>query len=119
MRSVATDRFQLTGAPAGALACKKFIEVTLPLISVGRLCIHGLMVAFNKQGVYVFDQHGTVIAKGRRDPVRNLYLIPVPVQTAITQHRQRVAGIHQATERLSYEVAANAYEIRVIPALIA
>ena len=118
MRSVATDRFQLAGAPAGALDCKKFIEVTLPLISVGRLCIHGLMVAFNKQGVYVFDRHGTVIAKGRRDPIRNLYLIPVPVQTAIIQHRQRVACVHQATEQLSYEVAANAYEIRVIPALI-
>ena len=118
MRSVATDRFQLAGAPAGALDCKKFLEVTLPLISVGRLCIHGLMVAFNKQGVYVFDQHGTVIAKGRRDPIRNLYLIPVPVQTTITQHRQRVACVHQATEQLSYEVAANAYEIRVIPALI-
>ena len=77
------------------------------------------MVAFNQHGVYVFDQHGTVIAQGRRDPVRNLYLIPVPVHSTVTHHRQRVDTVHRATEQISCEVAANAYEIRVIPALIA
>ena len=52
---VATDRFPMAGVPAGACTCKKFIEVTLPLVSVGKLCQHGLTVVFNGTKVIVLD----------------------------------------------------------------
>ena len=44
MRSVATNVIHLDGIPESACTCKKFIEVTLPLVSVGKLCIHGMTV---------------------------------------------------------------------------
>ena len=58
MQLVATDKFPLAGVPVVARECKKFIEVALPLISEGRLCIHGLIVTFDAQHVYIFNERG-------------------------------------------------------------
>ena len=44
MHSAATDVFYLEGAPIEARRCKKFYEVSLPLVSVGKLCVHGMTV---------------------------------------------------------------------------
>ena len=109
MESVSTDRFPLPGIKAAARNCKKFVEVTLPLISVGRLCVHGYNVAFDAAHVYVFTKTGNLITRGRRDPLRNLYMIPIP---------HKAQGVVAKINRQSEHLAANAYKIRAVPALI-
>ena len=76
MHSAATDVFYLEGAPIEARRCKKFYEVSLPLVSVGKLCVHGMTVTFDATAVYVYKD-GKEILRGRRDPLRNLYMLPV------------------------------------------
>ena len=39
MQSIATDRFPLKGVPEDTRRCYKFKEVSLPLVSVGKLCV--------------------------------------------------------------------------------
>ena len=112
MHSAATDVFYLKGAPIEARRCKKFYEVSLPLVSVGKLCVHGMTVMFNKAGVYVFKD-GDMILEGRRDPLRNLYLLPVSAGNVAP-----ISRVSRATENLTHEMAANAYELRAVPALI-
>ena len=130
MRLVATDRFTMVGVPKEARECKKFAEITLPLVSVGRLCVHGMIVAFDDTSVYICNKDGTLISKGRRDPLRNLYMIPIEapklhnelgVDTPKATHT--APGVQEtrkqnnkiiecrATARLNSKVAANAYEI--------
>ena len=41
MYSAASDVFYLEGALIEARQCKKFYKVSLPLVSVGKLCVHG------------------------------------------------------------------------------
>ena len=113
MRSVATDRFPLQRVPQQDRRCKKFIEVTLPLVSVGRLCIHGLIVAFDAQHVYIYNKRGRLVNKGYRDLVRNLYMIPIE---DVSKHEQEV--IPYASAQLADEVTYNTYAIRAVPALI-
>ena len=108
MRSVSTDRFRLPGIDPEARTCKKFLEVKLPLISVGRLCKHGYLVAFDASSVYVFTANGGLITRGRRDPLRNLYFLPIP---------HEAQGVGQLNTKNS-ELANNAYKIRAVPALI-
>ena len=78
MQSVSTNRFRLPGIDASARTCKKFFKVKLSLISVGRLCVHGYLVAFDASSVYVFTENDALVTKGRRDPLRNLYFLPIP-----------------------------------------
>ena len=54
MHSAATDVFYLEGAPIEARRCKKFYKVSLPLVSVGKLCVHGMTVTFDATAVYVY-----------------------------------------------------------------
>ena len=127
MQSVATDCFTMVGVPKEARECKKFAEITLPLVSVGRLCVHGMIVAFDDTSVYICNKDGAVISKGRRDPLRNLYMIPIEsgkamhVAPGVQATRKQNNNIIEcrATARLNNKVAANAYEIRAVPALIA
>ena len=56
MRSVATDQFPLKGVPVNARLCYKFKEVSLPLVSVGKLCVHGMKVYFNEHHVKVYNK---------------------------------------------------------------
>ena len=113
IQSVTTDQFPLAGVPTAARECKKFIEVALPLISVGRLCIHGLIVAFDAQHIYIFNKRGQLVNKGNRDPQRNLYMIPIEATK-----QQEPEELNLESAHLAKRVAANAYEIRAVPALI-
>ena len=54
MHYAAMDVFYLKGAPIEARRCKKFYDVPLPLVSVGKLCVHGMTVKFDAAGVYVY-----------------------------------------------------------------
>ena len=57
--------------------CHKFLAVSLPLVLVGTLCIHGMQVLFNKHSVTVFNKLGDVVTQGKFDPLWNLYMIPI------------------------------------------
>jgi hypothetical protein len=113
MHSAATDVFYLKGAPIEARRCKKFYEVSLPLVSVGKLCVYGMTVKFNAVGVYVYKD-GKEILRGRRDPLRNLYMLPVGGSRNITS----ITRVPRYTANLTNKIAANAYELRAVPALI-
>ena len=65
----------MEGIPAPARTCAKFVEITIPLILVGQLCIYGMIITFDKDHIYVRTKQEKLIVKGRRGPVRNLYLI--------------------------------------------
>ena len=112
MRSVATDRFTMPGVPSTGRGCKKFYEVDLPLVSVGKLCVNGMKVSFADEGVEVKNKsNGAIVTTGCRDPVRNLYMLPIPNSV---QHEPQGVGLNliepvQATKNELY--AANAYEI--------
>ena len=78
MYSVASDVLKIAQLPVQARTCHKFAEVRLPLISVGKICQHGHTVVFTRDAVEVIrDTDGRVVLKGTRDPVRNLYMIPI------------------------------------------
>ena len=113
MHSAATDVFYLEGAPIEARRCKKFYEVSLPLVSVGKLCVHGMTVTFDATGVYVY-KNGKEILRGRRDPLRNLYMLPV----GGGGNTASITRVPNNTANLTHEIAANAYELRAVPALI-
>lgn len=78
MYSVASNVLKLCQLPMGARRCHKFAEVHLPLISVGKICQHGFTVTFTHDSVVVtHDRDAEVVLRGIRDPVRNLYMIPL------------------------------------------
>ena len=116
MTSIASDLFKLTVNDDKDHMCHKFVEVSLPLLSVPRLCIKGYHVYFNQDSVFVI-KNGRIVTRGQRDPARNLYLILLPAiaASAITAEVARVksGGILMANAR-----ALNAYELRVVPQLI-
>ena len=65
MQSVAADRFILDGIPPAARNCTKFAEVHLPLVLVGKLCVHGMIVVFDESFVYIINkQSKKLIARG-------------------------------------------------------
>ena len=86
MKSTAADRIILPGILAAARECNKFAEVSLPLISVGKFCQYGMKVMFDDTSVTVEDMKGQIVLQGERDPIRNLYMIPVAQSTTV--HRK-------------------------------
>ena len=141
MRSVATDRFPLAGVPAGARRCYKFRQVSLPLVSVGKLCVHGMKVHFDEHHVKVYNQANKLLLVGHRDPLRNLYMIPIEdsqekenapeprvgpkKQSSVNSMRIIAPGIPRSLSVTKspdpselVQTAASAYEIRNVPALI-
>eukprot|EP00536_Pseudo-nitzschia_multiseries_P017617 jgi/Psemu1/51768/gm1.51768_g len=77
MRSTATDLLDLPRLPLKARGCHKFNEVELPLVSVPKLCSTGCHVEFSKDNVTVIGPTQQVILTGQRDPLRNLYMVPL------------------------------------------
>lgn len=113
MHSLARDKFSISHQEQQQQhECKKFLEVTLPLISVGRLCLQGYIVVFDETAVYVFTKQGTLIQKGRRDPHRNIYLLQIPTV------EPRVLVTSPSAFLAQRNIAANAYELKAVPALI-
>ena len=88
----------MVGMPKEARECKKFVEISLPLVLVGRLCVHGMIVIFDAFSVYIYNKEGTVITKGRWDPLRNLYMIPIE---AFNLHNEPGGGCSQRHARNS------------------
>ena len=142
MRSVATDRFPLKGVPADARRCYKFKEVSLPLVSVEKLCVHGMKVHFDEHHVKVYNKNNKLLLVGHRDPLRNLYMIPIEdKQEKEHAPEPRVGPRKEPNVNTSMRItapgiprsllvpkspdppgpvqqAASAYEIRNVPALI-
>eukprot|EP00536_Pseudo-nitzschia_multiseries_P006868 jgi/Psemu1/16321/gm1.16321_g len=77
MLSTATDLLDLPRLPLEARGCHKFDEVELPLVSVPKLCSTGCHVEFSKDDVTVIGPTQHVILTGQRDPLRNLYMVPL------------------------------------------
>lgn len=77
MQSVAADIIKLAQLSLEARRCLKFKEVTLPLLSVGQFCQYGMEVTFTKDNVTVCNQQGLIVLTSRRDPIQNLYLVPL------------------------------------------
>ena len=115
MRSTARDRFIHDGIPQQARECKKFLEVTLPLVSVGKLCVNGMIVVFDDKQVHVLNKNGALVSQGTRDPNRNLYLMPIASRSA---QSQRVEAAQLVQEQRVAHTANSAYEARTVPALM-
>ena len=81
------------------IVIKKFIKVTLPLASIGCLCVNRKIVAFDELHVYVLTKGGKVLNKGPQDPQWDLYFLPIPCNPD-TNVQQRV-GIAELSEELS------------------
>ena len=106
MGSVATNTIHLDGIPEAARTCKKFVEVTLPIISVVKLCIHGMIVVFDIKHVQILDRKGTTVATGKQDPQRNIYLIKVPIVSS-TPMATVLATIEEARSAVAPRVKTN------------
>lgn len=81
MRAVATDTLGLPQLPRQARSCHKFNDISIPLISVPKLCEAGCTVDFQQDTVTINDKQGTTLVTGRRYPYRNLYMIDIPSGT--------------------------------------
>ena len=77
MQSITTNQFLLQEIPTNAQQCYKFKEVSLPLVSVGKLCVHGMKISFDENHVKVYNKDNKLLLVGHRDPLRNLYIIPI------------------------------------------
>ena len=77
MRAVATDKLGLKVLPDRARACRKFSDITLPLVSVPQLCDSNMYVLFTKTSVTGTNATGDTVLEGHRDPSRNLYMVPL------------------------------------------
>ena len=145
MRSVAIDQFPLKGVPADARRCYKFKEVSLPLVSVGKFCIHGMKLHFGEHNVKVHNKDNKILLVGYCDPLRSLYMIPIE-DNNVSQERvnipePRVGPKKEPSVNPSMQItvpgiprslsvpkapvppepvqqAAGAYEIRNVPTLI-
>ena len=81
MQATATDILNLPQLPPKARGCYKFNHISLPLISVLKLCGAGCNVDFHQNVVTIIDKQGTTLITGKRDPIHNLYMIKVPSRT--------------------------------------
>jgi len=75
MVSTATDKLDIPGLPLESKGCHKFPDMSLPLISVRKLCASDLSVHFNKKQVQVCGTDGNPILAGELDPKTELYMI--------------------------------------------
>ena len=113
MRAVATDKLNLKALPDGARDCHKFEDITLPLVSVPKLCDNNMKVVFTKTTVTVTNANGDIVLEGHRDPSNNLYM--AALEDTPRQNRTKSKTIDDPI----VHTAANVYEIKTVPALIA
>jgi hypothetical protein len=108
MKSVATDELNLTKLPAAARSCHKFEEMTIPLISVKRLCAADLDVLFRDRRVVVTDKQGTTVLAGALDPTTELYMVEL----------QDSGALPGGDTPMKPHRAASAHTIKTVPGLI-
>ena len=119
MRAVATDQLNIRALPIAAKRAHKFKndEISLPLISVPQLCDSNMTVHFTKSKVTVVNDTGKTVLEGNRDPVQNLYMVPISDTVPIKVRQSE--NSNQPVTSPTAQTAAGAYEIRAMPALIA
>ena len=93
MRAVATDILALPQLPKQARSCHKFTDISIPLISVPKLCEAGCAVDFQQDKVTINNKQGTTLVTGCRDSLWNLYMIDIPSGTPIPLLVKTVARI--------------------------
>eukprot|EP00536_Pseudo-nitzschia_multiseries_P003803 jgi/Psemu1/8562/gm1.8562_g len=129
--------------PAKARGCHKFKEVDLPLVSVPKLCNHGYQVTFTRDNVEVLGPAKNTVLEGVRDPLRNLYMVPLHSEPAslappwcpllflqysqlpaLSRRRQLQQGLlpyPQKTKTYKFKLhvgAGGAYQIQAVPKLL-
>ena len=115
IQSSATDALALHKLPAATRSCHKFKEITMPLISVNRLCQGDLEVLFKGQQVTVTDAYGTTVMAGELDPTTELYMVNLH-DTPDTYTLP--GGITPTNKPIGKASARSAYTIKTVPALI-
>eukprot|EP00536_Pseudo-nitzschia_multiseries_P015898 jgi/Psemu1/219480/e_gw1.977.8.1 len=107
----------------------------LPLVSVPKLCSAGCHVEFSKDDVTVLGPTQHVILTGLRDPLRNLYMVPLhqtdkretaksPRVTDPPQNENERSATSSTIQNnnneneYSIHTGAGAYQIQAIPKLI-
>lgn len=83
MKLTSTNCIILPGIPAKAQECNKFAKISLPLMFVHKFCQYGMKVIFDETSVTVEDIKGEIVLRKKRDPFRNLYMIPVAQSTTV------------------------------------
>jgi hypothetical protein len=117
MTSTATDALALTKLPPAARKCYKFPNksIATPLMSVRKLDKANLQTTFENDQVNVTNKHGAVILHGIADPHTGLYMVhtsdeqPIPLPSTTSTLPRSIHTTH---------TAANAYNIKAVPALI-
>ena len=74
-----------------------------------------MVILFTTTSVTVTNSTGETVLEGRRDPLRNLYIVPIEDSPA---HLRVDSSTIVSLERLPQHSAASAYEIQAAPALI-
>lgn len=81
MQATSTDKLDLPLLPAPARECHKFREITVPLVSVGKLCDNDLYVTFSSTDVVVTNEKpvitGNIVMTGQRISPNGLYYVPL------------------------------------------
>ena len=129
--SVVTDWFPLKRIPPNAHQCYKFKEVSLPLVSIRKWCVHGMKVHFDEHHVKVYNRENKLLIVGHHDPLRNLNIIPIEGngddQPRVNKMEPRVPNIPRALTAprlcltqpyMMQHQAANACKICQVLALI-
>jgi hypothetical protein len=117
MTSTATNALALTKLPPAARECYKFPNksIATPLMSVRKLDKANLRTTFENDRVTVTNKTGAVILHGLADPHTALYMVhtsdkhPIPLPGTTSTQPSSIHTTH---------TAANAYNIKAVPALI-
>ena len=110
IQATATDVLPFPELPSPARTCQKFDTISLPLISVGKLCDNGMCVLFNATTVWIYNfRTKQVVLTGYRDPHSKLYLLPHAPPRVPSAPVPRVDHLHQCF---------SAYEVQTVSHLI-
>ena len=126
MRSCATDVLDIPQLPERARHCYKFNDISVPLISVYRICKGtGLKVSFVEDSVTIENiRDGRILLIGHRDATSDLYYLPLhpendPLPRVNTVPSPRVnSQLKQEVELKFRMIAAGAYEIKTASTLV-
>ena len=87
-------------------------------VSVGKLCVHGMKVHFDERHVKVYNKDNKLLLVGHRDPIRNLYMIPIKDNGA-SQTKGEYTGTKGGTKEGTkcepkYETYSTRYHMLII-----
>lgn len=93
MSSTHTGLLHIPGVSEGARRAHLFPDsdiVHFPLLSIGQLCDDGCEAVLNATSVNVTNKQGHTILSGSRDKDTGLYMVPLPREPPVTQHRNNM-----------------------------